>query len=238
MIARLSSCSEAATGPAVPSRSISSRSSARWKEKFSRLSSSSPRALVDEVVGGLGDRELQVGDLLGRQRRQAADRRERQPGQDEVIRPRGDRQRDIAAVTRLGYVHHFGTLPGNGGKPLDGSSWARAAGRRPSSTSSVRRSPSRRSSSAHGLARAVGADLVREVVLARELLAVDRHDQVAARRDLRLALEGDLLVAGLEARRPPPGCRPPPPARARRCSRRGRSARRAAARSVSVSTPR
>src|SRR5829696_8740268 len=40
MIARLSSCSEAATGPAGPSRSIMSRSSARWKEKLSRLSSS------------------------------------------------------------------------------------------------------------------------------------------------------------------------------------------------------
>src|SRR5215212_1314524 len=40
MIARLSSCSEELTGPAVPSRSISRRSSARWNEKFSRLSSS------------------------------------------------------------------------------------------------------------------------------------------------------------------------------------------------------
>src|SRR5215212_586342 len=43
MIARLSSCSEEATGPAVPSRSSCSRSSPRWNEKFSRLSSSRPR---------------------------------------------------------------------------------------------------------------------------------------------------------------------------------------------------
>src|ERR671917_2605065 len=44
MIARLSSCSEAATGPTVPSRSMHSRSSARWKEKFSLLSSSIARS--------------------------------------------------------------------------------------------------------------------------------------------------------------------------------------------------
>src|SRR5215208_3381091 len=50
-----------------------------------------------------------------------------------------------------------------------------------------------------GVARAVVADLVGQVVLARELLVVHAHDQIPARGDPALALEGDLVGPGLDA---------------------------------------
>ena len=48
------------------------------------------------------------------------------------------------------------------------------------------------------VARALGADQVGEVVVPGELAAVHRDDHVAVLRDVALALEVDLVVAGLE----------------------------------------
>src|SRR4051812_19497574 len=89
----------------------------------------------------------------------------------------------------------FGRLPGNAGNPALGAGAGRAAAELHADRAPLAVAQDRQCDLFAG---AVAADLVREIVLPRELLAVHGHDQVAANGDVLLALEGDVLVAGLE----------------------------------------
>ena len=65
-------------------------------------SSSTGRAVVHEVVGRLGDGQLEVGHLLGLQRREPADGGEREPGKHQVLGLGGNGQGDVATVSQVG----------------------------------------------------------------------------------------------------------------------------------------
>ena len=87
---------------------------------------------VDEVVRRLGDGELEVRHLLGGERGQPADRRQGKASQDEVVGPRRNGERYVAALGRRRSLHSMVTLPGNAPNPSLGSAQCPTPAARPS----------------------------------------------------------------------------------------------------------
>src|SRR5919202_878547 len=165
--------------------------------------------LVDEVACGFGDRELEVGDLVGGQRGEPADGREGEAGEHEKARLRRDRQGDVAVPAR-GYRLLHRHLHSTRSRSMPTSISAAPGSHRGARSAATERALSERHLDrapvvaahhleADPLARALLSDEVGEVVARGHGPAVDGHDRVATLGDGLLTLEVDLLAAGREA---------------------------------------